>query len=149
MRSGHNTAFYLETMLLIVVFILMILLLTGVFGLAQTQSSAAEHLTDAVTLAGNAAEKFAAADGAETLLQLLDENGNAFPREDTAGMTAFYDRDLNPEADGIYRVELTWQPDPMPGPGTMFYARILVYAGTAEEPVYTLQTAKYRQEAEA
>ena len=36
-RNGQITAFYLETLLLIVVFIAIILVLTQVFGLAQLQ----------------------------------------------------------------------------------------------------------------
>ena len=37
-RNGHITAFYLETLLLIVVFIGIILVLTQVFGLGRVQS---------------------------------------------------------------------------------------------------------------
>ena len=55
-KNGHITGFYLETLLLIVVFIAIILVLTQVFGLAQVQSVRAKQLTEAVTLAGNAAE---------------------------------------------------------------------------------------------
>ena len=51
MKRNHAvTAFYLETLLLIVVFLGIILVLTQVFGLARIQSASARQLTEAVTL---------------------------------------------------------------------------------------------------
>ena len=57
-KNGHITGFYLETLLLIVVFIAIILVLTQVFGLAQVQSVRAKQLTEAVTLAGRICLRF-------------------------------------------------------------------------------------------
>ena len=71
------TSFYVETLILIIVFVAVILALTQVFGLSKKQSEEAKLLTGAVTLAQNAAEAFSAADSAESLLSLLDEGGNA------------------------------------------------------------------------
>ena len=45
-KNGHVTGFYLETLLLIVVFLLIVLVLTQVFGLAQVQSAEAGRLTE-------------------------------------------------------------------------------------------------------
>ena len=47
MRKNHITAFYVETLLLILVFITIILVLTHVFGLGRAQSAAARELNDA------------------------------------------------------------------------------------------------------
>ena len=66
------TSFYVETLILILVFVAVILALTQVFGLAKKQSEEARLLTSAVTLAQNAAEAFSAADSAESLRALLE-----------------------------------------------------------------------------
>ena len=98
------TSFYVETLILIVVFVTVILALTRVFGLAKKQSEEAKLLTGAVTLAQNAAEAFSAADSAEELFTLLDEGGNAA----LEGMvvTAAYGADMKPDPNGILRVEI-------------------------------------------
>ena len=76
-RKQHITAFYLETLLMIVVFISIILVLTRVFGSARVQSVEAKQLTSAVTLAQNTAEAVSASRSPEELLQILNEDGNA------------------------------------------------------------------------
>ena len=98
------TSFYVETLILIVVFVAVILALTQVFGLAKKQSEEAKLLTGAVTLAQNAAEAFSAADSAESLFALLDEGGNAVL--EAGGVTASYGADLQPDPDGVLRVEI-------------------------------------------
>ena len=99
-KHSHITGFYLETLMLIVVFLVIILILTQVFGLAQMQSTKAKRLTGAVILAQNAAEAVSASRTPEDLLTLLNDGDNAFPMPDTAGVTARYDSDLNPDAKG-------------------------------------------------
>ena len=98
------TSFYVETLILIVVFVAVILALTRVFGLAKKQSEEAKLLTGAVTLAQNAAEAFSAAESAEELFTLLDEGGNAA----LEGMvvTAAYGADMKPDPNGVLRVEI-------------------------------------------
>ena len=147
-RQGHITGFYLETLMLIVVFLSIILVLTQVFGLAQQQSAKAKQLTGAVVLAGNAAEAVSASGTAEELLTLLNENGNAAMMQDTAGVTALYGEDLAPEAAGSYRVDVTWLPEATET-GTMIRSVVEVRRGAAEGPVYRLETASFRPEAKA
>ena len=144
-RQSHITGFYLETLMLIVVFIAIILVLTQVFGLAQMQSVKAKQLTDAVVLAGNAAEAVSASKTADELLALLNENDNAFPMQDAAGVTARYDGDLLPERDGGYRVDVTWLPEET-GTGTMVGSVVEVHCGEAEEPIFRLETEAFRPE---
>ena len=110
-KQSHITGFYLETLMLIVVFVLIILVLTQVFGLAQMQSTRAKQLNGAVILAQNAAEAAAASETPEELLKLLNDNDNAVLMADTAGVTACYDSDLSPDAEGSYRVDVTWLPE--------------------------------------
>ncbi|MBQ2218533.1 MAG: hypothetical protein II418_06290, partial [Firmicutes bacterium] len=72
-KHEHITAFYIETLLLIVSFLLVILMLTNVFGLGKRESSRAQDLTNAVRLAETGAEAFAAAEGPAELADILDE----------------------------------------------------------------------------
>ena len=83
-KNGPITAFYLETLLLIVVFIGIILVLTQVFGLSRTQSREARRLTDAVILAQN---------GAEAVLVSWDDEGDGFVRNQ---INVFYGAERNP-----------------------------------------------------
>ena len=131
------TSFYIETLILIVVFIAVILALTQVFGLAKKQSEEAKLLTGAVTLAQNAAEAFSAADSEETLFALLDEGGNADRR---GGMvTASYGADMQPDPDGILRVEIERiSATPQTAAGTIRVIR----QDTGEE-IYSIETAAY------
>ncbi len=142
------TGFYLETLILIVVFLLVILVLMQVFGLAQTQSAQAKQLTEAVILAGNAAESAAASRSPEELLGLMNENQNAGPMENTTGVTARYAADLTPEAQGMYRVDVTWLPEAA-GTGTMVHSAVEVYCGERTEPIYRLETQTFHSEMSA
>ena len=105
-RKQHITAFYLETLLMIVVFISIILVLTRVFGSARVQSVEAKRLTAAVTLAQNTAEAASASGSPQDLLDLLNEKNNAILQtaddtEETVIIT-LYDENLQP-------VEITQQ----------------------------------------
>lgn len=145
-RKGHITAFYLETLLLILVFVAILLVLTSVFGMAKAQSSEAKLLTNAVTLAGNAAEAVSASDSEDTLLALLNENENAETMKDTAGVTARYDTEMRPDPDGKLRLDVTWLPERVEA-GTMVRSVIMVYWANQPEPVYRLDTAVLLKEA--
>lgn len=136
-KNGHITAFYLETLLLIVVFIGIILILTQVFGLGRVQSVEAKRLTNSVTLAANAAEAFSAADGAEELLAFLNENGNAAALPDTLGVAARYDADMKPDPAGELRVDVCCVVEE----GGLVQGHIQVFRQGADAPVYELETA--------
>lgn len=107
--KNRVTSFYVETLILILVFVAVILTLTQVFGMAKKQSEEAKLLTSAVTLAQNAAEvlSVSAADGGEAVLALLDEGGNASISDGI--LTAAYDADMTPDPDGLLRVEAVWE----------------------------------------
>ena len=143
-RDGQITAFYIETLLLIVVFLAVILVLTQVFGLAKQQSAAARQLTDAVVLAGNAAEAVSVSADPAELLALLNENGNAEELPGSSGVKARYDKEKNPDPQGAFCVEVSWQPEKTAG-GTMISSVIQVRHGASEEPVYSLETASFRE----
>ena len=143
-KQSRFTAFYLETLILIVVFIAIILVLTQVFGLARVQSVKARQLTDAVVLAGNAAEAVSASRTEEELLELLNERDNAIAMPDDAGITARYDERLQPDASGGYRVDVSWVPEETET-GTMIRSVVEVHWNDGEIPIYLLETEAFKQ----
>ena len=102
----HITPFYIETLVLVLVFVAVILTLTQVFGMAKKQSEEAKLLTAAVTLAQNAAEAFSVSENDEKLLTLLDEGGNANLNSADGAVEAFYGADMKPDRGGVLRVRV-------------------------------------------
>ncbi len=112
MRNKEQiTAFYLETLVLIAVFISIILVITRIFGIGRAQSSEARLLTNAVTLAQNGAEAVSAAETPEELLALLNENGNAQPMTGSQGVTALYNSSMGADPEGKLRMDVSWEPE--------------------------------------
>ena len=105
----HSTSFFVETLLLIVVFIAVILALTQVFGAAAAESSRSGELTEAVLLAENAAEAVSASRSPEGLCAALNGNGNASLSAE--GVTARFGTDLLPDAAGPYELRVSWEPE--------------------------------------
>lgn len=153
MKRNHSiTAFYFETLLLIVVFLAIILVLTQIFGLARMQSASARQLTDAVTLAGNAAEAFSYSDSVDGLLQLMNEQENAGLLTGESGVFACYDASMQPDAGGAFRVEVTWETDPAEAEagaaaGSLVHSVVRVLYGGDLREVYRLETASYKEAA--
>ena len=144
-KQEHITAVYVETLLLILVFIAIILVLTHVFGLGKVQSSRARLLTNAVCLAENAAEAVAASDSPEAVAALLDEGGNVRIL-DSGLVEADYSSRMEPELTGVpgLRVLISWEPtaeDPQ-----LVDSTISVYGGGKMDAVYELHTAVLLQE---
>lgn len=134
-KRQHITSFYLETLLLISVFIAIILVLTQVFGLGRAESGQAKLLTNSVSLAQNAAEAVSAAGGPDDLAALLDEGGNTSVLPD-GSVEARYTADMRADPDGSVCVTITWQPD-----GALVTSAITVRYGDSDEPIYELLTA--------
>jgi len=139
-KERHITSFYIETLLLIAVFIAIILVLTQVFGLGRVESGEARLLTNAVTLAQNTAEAFSASGDPQQLASLLDENGNTSVTGDT--VKARYTTDMTPDPNGEFTVSAVWTPASA-GNGALVSCVITVCFDNEEEPVYTLDTAVY------
>ena len=136
MRRHEITSFYIETLLLIGVFIAIILLIAQVFGFGRKQSTEAEMLTHAVTLAQNAAEAVASSRSPEDVLALLDVNGNA--RQEKNEVNASYRKDMTPDAGGELLVSVSWEQSETPD---LVKSRITVFYEKSEQPVYMLETA--------
>ncbi|MBR1455744.1 MAG: hypothetical protein IJ594_01120 [Oscillospiraceae bacterium] len=143
-KDRHVTAFYLETLLLILVFIGIILVLTRVFALGKIQSTRAKLLTNAVCLAENAAEAVSASDSAASVAMLLDEGGNTRLLAD-GSVQADYDAAMRPvtgREPGLC-LRVTWEPSP--GDERFVASTVTVLHGA--ETVYELRTAVLLKEA--
>ena len=145
MKKAGWSSFYSEALLLVVIFVALVLVLTGVFTAARAQSASARRLSRAVTIAANTAEAVSAAADGDELLALLNENGNAAAMDGSEGVTAFYAADGTPDPEGDFRVDVFTLTEPAAA-GAFFSGRITVRCGD-EEPVYVLETVYFREEA--
>jgi len=143
-KRRHVTGFYIETLVLIVIFVTVVLVLTQIFGVSRNESRTALKLTNAVTLAENAAEAVSASKDPEALVQLLNTDNNARYDEEE-GVLIYYGEDLRPSADGIYLVQVGWEPQQTEA-GTMVNSEISVWYTHEREPLYVLETAVYLPE---
>ncbi|MBR5114016.1 MAG: hypothetical protein IK101_01830 [Oscillospiraceae bacterium] len=145
MKRHQLTSFYLEALLLVVIFVAMILVLTGVFGAARVESTQARHLTQAVTLASNAAEAVSSSKDLSQTAELLDEGGNV--RTSDGRLEAYYQADCSPCTDGRGDLVLTVSWEPSPEDPSLVTSRIEVFSSNENKPVYTLETARWLKEA--
>ena len=139
-EKGHNTAFYIETLVMIIIFIVIILTLTKVFAIARTDSIGAQRLTDSVSVAQNTAEVVQASESRDELLSLLNDEGNAAVKN--GKVTAFYNKEKKPDKDGEYKVTVTWLPDKAKK-GRLVSSDIKVYYKEAKKPLYSMSTKVY------
>ena len=130
MKQGKNISFYIEIVLMLIISVLAITILANAFSRSDLNSRKAKHLSDAVTLAASGAEAFLASSSEEDLLKVLNEEENAFAED---GVTAYYDDDLNPSADGKMKMNIRW--DEADG---FVNGTVTVYYGN--EAVYDLET---------
>jgi len=137
----HLTTFYVETLIMIIVFISIILVLTRVLGGSRVKSSQAELLTNAVCLAQNAAEAFSVADTPAALKDLLDQCDNT--EIDGDRVCAVFDKDMVPDPNGSIAVYIDWMPDDS---GRFISGDISVINKLSGEELYSLETAVYLRE---
>ncbi len=147
-RSGERkagrrkTAFYIEALILVALFAVVILVLTKLFAWSGQKSRDAALLTSAVHLAENGAEAVMASGSLEEVRALLEENGNGeFTASDSGEsiLRVQYDDDGNPVSEGTIWMDIQWIPDDSVEEG-LVKAIILVYGRGRTEPVYTLET---------
>ncbi|MBO4330988.1 MAG: hypothetical protein J5827_02820 [Oscillospiraceae bacterium] len=145
MKRHQLTSFYLEALLLVVIFVAMILVLTGVFGAARVESAHARHLTQSVALASNAAEAFSASEDLSQTAELLDEGGNVQTAD--GRLEAHYLADGSPCSDGRGDLVLTLSWEPSSEDPSLVMSRIEVFSENEKTPIYTLETARWLKEA--
>ena len=125
----HGTAFYIETLLLIVAFVAIILVTTQVFGGARAKSAKARHLTQAVILAENAAEAVSVSGSLEDVQSLLEKDGTVQIEGNV--LTLWKDE---------YQIDITWEPE-----GALVSSAITVLWNDNE--IYKIETAVFLREA--
>ncbi len=142
-KSAHITAFYVEMLLMIVLVTVMVLVLTNVFALGRMDSSRARSLTEAVTLAENAAEAVSAARTPEELRSLLDEDGSVGFVDDAPAPTlrAAYDLNGDPDPDGPLVLWVSWEAESRET-GELVRSTIRVFGADTKE-LYRLETATF------
>ena len=139
----HITAFYLETLVMIAVFICTILILSHIFGIARSRSAEAKMLTSSVTLVQNTAEAMASAATPEGLMALVSEGDNA-GFEDVGGGRALvlrYDADMTPNPEGELSITVRWR-----GENGLVYGDISASETATQREIYAVTTAVYTGE---
>ncbi len=128
------TAFYVETLLMIVVFIGIMMVLTRILVLSKMQEKKAQHLTEAVTVAANVAEALSASDEIEEAIKVLDLEEGAFekPGRIYAGT---YRISKEGKDDTLYKVRITKTEE-----GKIAHHLIEIFTGNEKDPVYQLTT---------
>ena len=142
-NSRHITAFYAETLLLVAVFAAVLLIITRFFALGSRESAAAKNLTNAVTLAENAAEALSVSASPEDLANRLDGSGLALL--DNGRVICHYNAGLSPvgEEDAVLTLTASWEPSP--DNPRLVSSQIAVTDRSGAE-IYRLSTAVYRKE---
>ena len=164
-KHAHVTAFYLETLLMILVFVAVILMLTQVFGQSRKLSAEAGYLSDAATISESVSAAVRASEDEEQLLSTFvwaaSGSDNAAGGADAAAgesgaaesarllddaavptIEVTFNEDLAPAADGPYTVTATWEKTEG-ARGDYVESEITVYRDGIEEPVLTTKTGTY------
>ncbi len=115
---------------MLVISVLAITILANAFSKSDLNSRKAKRLSDAVTLAASGAEAFLASESEEELFAVLNESDNA---EKAEMITACYDDELKPSAEGKMRLCILWKEN-----GDFVNGTISVYY--VNEEVYSLET---------
>lgn len=144
MKRHRITTFYMETLFLIAVFIVVILVLTRVFGVGESQSRQARLLTSAVSLVQTAAEAVSGSTSLEDVEALLEKEGvDSVTVSEGTELIARYDQNLNPDPEGELKLVIGWDPQETAS-GTLVTCPVSVWQeNQTEEPVYSLQTAVF------
>ena len=150
-KHAHITAFYLETLLMILVFVAIILMLTQVFGASRKLSAEAGYLSDAATISESVSAAVRASDDEEALIEILNgsagDSANGTPAVLLKGASVptievRYDDDLVPAGDGPYEVTVTWEKTAGTR-GDYVDSEITVRRDGVEEPVLVTHTGTY------
>lgn len=135
-HTKRNTAFYIETVALLLLLLFGISVLVQVFGKAQQMGHQAKTLAVAAPLARNAAEVFAACDDPAQMAAMLSDSAYALGQQ---SVVAFYDEEgvATTPQQAYYTLEMTFAQ----GQGTQ---KATVTVSCDLQTLYTLETENYR-----
>ena len=134
MNQKRNTGFYIEAILLLLVFVFVIRILVMVNAVSHNVSKDAQRLSDGVILASNGAELVLASESADELMELL-KDGN--PRRENSVITAHFDDTLEMNPNGSLELAIDWQET-----GDDFVHAVITVSEQGHE-IYTLTTGTY------
>ena len=140
-KHAHVTAFYLETLLMILVFVAVILMLTQVFGQSRKLSAEAGYLSDAATISESVSAAVRASSDEDELFAALnwaEEKSGA----DVPTIEVRFGEDLMPAVDGPYHVTVTWE-STEGARGDYVESEITVNRTGIDEPLLTTHTGTY------
>lgn len=146
MQKRQNTAaaFFIKMLSLLAVFTIVTITVWKGFLFAGKLSKEAEALSKAVHLAENTAEVVSISQSKEVLFSLLNENGNACALEQESDVLydvyrVAYDNDMNPAANGIFCVDVSW----IPTQNGLVRSAVSVYWNDNPEALYSLDLSIY------
>lgn len=151
MKKTRNFSFIVELLLMFVILLIVIVVITQTFMTARRQSEHARSLTEAVCLARDVAEVSMSAKDHAGAVQAFEkmEQADAVISEDDRVILLHMDVARNDGAAVRYLVEVAWADEASPA-GNLALKKIAVYSEGAviseDEPVYTLETARYGRE---
>ena len=138
-RPWHGAAFIVESLVLLAFLMTALAIMAQLMGAAHERAVEAQRLSNAIVLASNEAEAFAASpDDADTESAFALVDGQLVSAED-AGAGAGGDAGSAGRS-GLYRVERVVEMQDEPA-GTLYVARITVSCDG--EDVYALDTSRY------
>ena len=143
MNTRKHASFFIESLVLTLLLLVSVTVLIQLFGQARAQSDKARMTNAAVTIARSTTACLAASDSRADFFSLL---GGPVEREDETGHRSWQvDENGVPDEDGAYKVEVRYrEKDQATGVGWLDTVEISVYAGEENEPLYTLESQKYR-----
>ena len=147
MKARKNRAFFIETLIITFLLILMLTILVRIFGAAAQKSRYAERRTKAATAAQNVVTMFEAGEGEIGKAQqgLIDTANDEYSEEETpqTTITLHFDEMGNPAEDGVFQVTLFMTCE-VRAVGYLITGNMgIVHVDNPEEDLAQLDTAVY------
>ena len=147
MKARKNRAFFVETLIITFLLLLMLTILVRIFGAAAQKSRYAERRTQAAQVAQNVVAMFEAGEGAvrEAQQELIDTANDEYSEIETpqTTITLHFDEMGNPADDGVYQVTLFMTCE-VRAVGNMITGNMdIVHVDQPEENLAQLDTAIY------
>jgi ABC-type Na+ efflux pump permease subunit len=147
MKARKNRAFFVETLIITFLLLLMLTILVRIFGAAAQKSRYAERRTQAAQVAQNVVAMFEAGEGAvgEAQQELIDTANDEYSEIETpqTTITLHFDEMGNPTDDGVYQVTLFMTCE-VRAVGNMITGNMdIVHVDQPEENLAQLDTAIY------
>ena len=147
MKARKNRAFFVETLIITFLLLLMLTILVRIFGAAAQKSRYAERRTQAAQVAQNVVAMFEAGEGAvgEAQQELIDTANDEYSEIETpqTTITLHFDEMGNPADDVVYQVTLFMTCE-VRAVGNMITGNMdIVHVDQPEENLAQLDTAIY------